>query len=133
MNAFKYFTKTDIMKYVKASGGLLSECSVRDLMLTKFDSAGIFPVHVLDEPQLKDLELVQVNKWYELGLQLGVEDTELEVIEKNNRGDLQACRKNMFRVWLRMTPTRSYQQLVEALVAMREETEADLFCKKYSK
>ena len=27
---FKYFTKIDIVKHVKLSGGLLSECSVRD-------------------------------------------------------------------------------------------------------
>ena len=31
MSAFKYFTKIDIVKPVKASGGLLSECSVSDL------------------------------------------------------------------------------------------------------
>ena len=30
MCAFKYFTKIDIVKLVKASGGLLSECSVGD-------------------------------------------------------------------------------------------------------
>ena len=37
-------------------------------------------------PQMKDLVLIKVNEWYELGLQLGVEDTELEEIEKNNWG-----------------------------------------------
>ena len=30
MSAFKDFAKIDIMKHVKASGGLLSECSVGD-------------------------------------------------------------------------------------------------------
>ena len=33
---------------------------------------------------MKDLILIKVTEWYELGLQLGVEDAELEEIEKNN-------------------------------------------------
>ena len=84
-------------------------------------------------PQLKDLVLVQTIEWYDLGLQLGIDDTELDVIEKNNRGDLRACRRNMFRAWLRITHSPSYQQLVEALMAVGEGKEADLLCKKYSK
>ena len=30
MSAFKYFAKIDIVKHVKASGGLLSECGIGD-------------------------------------------------------------------------------------------------------
>ena len=82
---------------------------------------------------MKDLVLIKVTEWYELGLQLGVEDAELEVIEKDNRGDLKACRRNMFRAWLRITPSPSYQQLVVALMAVGEAKEADLLHKKYSK
>ena len=82
---------------------------------------------------MKDLVLIKVTEWYELGLQLGVKDAELEVIEKNNRGDLKACQRNMFRAWLRNTPNPSYQQLSEALMAVGEAKEADLLCKKYSK
>ena len=84
-------------------------------------------------PQMKDLVLIKVTEWYELSLQLGVDDAELEEIEKNNRGDLRACRRNMFRAWLRITPTPSYQQLIEALTAVGEGKEADLLSKKYSK
>ena len=83
--------------------------------------------------QMKDIVIIKVTEWYELGLQLGVDDAELEEIEKNNRGDLRACRRNMFRAWLRITPTPSYQQLVEALTAVGEGKEADLLSKKYSK
>ena len=82
---------------------------------------------------MKDLVLIKVTEWYELGLQLGVEDAELEVIEKSNRGDFKACRRNMFRAWLRITPNPSYQQLVEALVAVGEAKAADFLCKKYGK
>ena len=102
-------------------------------MLTKFNSSGILPLPVLDEPQLKDLELVQVNKWYDLGQQLELKDTELEVIKRKNQGNLKACQREMFRVWLRMTPSPSYQQLVEALVTVGEVGEAEYLCKKYGK
>ena len=85
------------------------------------------------EPQMKDLVLIKVTEWYELGLQLGVKDAELEGIEKDNQRDLKSCRRNMFRAWLRITPNPSYQQLAEALMAVGEEREADLLCKKYSK
>ena len=98
-------------------------------MSTNLVQSGALPPHA--EPHLKDLVLVQVIRWYDLGLQLGVEDTELEVIKRNNPGDLETCRREMFRAWLRITPSPSYQQLVEALVTVREVREADRLCKKY--
>ena len=36
------------------------------------------------KPQMKYLILIKVTEWYKLGLQLGVDDVELEEIEKNN-------------------------------------------------
>ena len=84
-------------------------------------------------PKLKDLVLVRAVEWYDLGLQLGVENAELKVIQKNNLGDLRACRREMFEAWLRITPSPSYQQLVEALLEVGETTEADCLCKKYGK
>ena len=77
--------------------------------------------------------LVRAVEWYDLGLQLGVENAELKVIQKNNPGDLRACRREMFEAWLRITPCPSYQQLVEALLAVGETSEADHLCKKYGK
>ena len=82
---------------------------------------------------MKDLVLLKVTEWYELGLQLGIEDAKLEEIEKNNQGDLRACRRNMFRAWLKITPSPSYHQLVEALRVVGEGKEADLLCKRCSK
>ena len=58
---------------------------------------------------MKDLILSGMNC---MGLQLGVDDAELEVIEKNNRGDLRACQRNVFSTWLRITRSPSYQPLV---------------------
>ena len=85
------------------------------------------------KPQLKDLVLVRTTKWYNLGLQLGIEDTELDVIEENNPKDIDACKRKMFKTWLRITPSPSYQQLVEALQEVGEITEAGRLCKKYGK
>ena len=82
---------------------------------------------------MKDLVQIEVTKWYDLGLQLGVEDAKLEEIEKNNPGDLEACRSEMFMVWLEKTPSPSYQQLVEALVTVGEVGKAESLCKKYGK
>ena len=59
-----------------------------------------------------------------------MDDAELEEIEKNNHGDLRACQKNVFSAWLRITRSPSYQQLVEASMAVGEAKEADLLCKK---
>ena len=84
-------------------------------------------------PRLKDLVLIRAVEWYDLGLQLGVENAELKVIQKNNPGDLRACRREMFKAWLRINPSPSYQQLVEALQAVGEISEADYLCKKYGK
>ena len=85
------------------------------------------------KPELKDLVLVQTTKWYNLGLQLGIKDTELDVIDENNPKDIDACKRKMFQTWLRITPNPSYQQLVEALKTAREICEADHLCKKHGK
>ena len=83
------------------------------------------------KPQMKDLVLIKISDWHDLGLQLGVEDAELEVIQKNNPGDFKVCRRNMFREWLRITPCASYQQLVEALIAVGDVSQAALLSEKY--
>ena len=85
------------------------------------------------KPQLKDLVLVKTTAWYDLGLQLGIEDTDLDVIEENNPKDINTCKRKMFKAWLKITPNPSYQQLVEALQTVGEISEANHLCKKYSK
>ena len=85
----------------------------------------------LMKPQMKDLVLIKTVKWYNLGLQLGIEDTELDMIEQNNPKDIDACKRSMFKAWIRITPSPSYQQLVEALQTVGETSEAHRLCKKY--
>ena len=85
------------------------------------------------KPQLKDLVLLQTTKWYNLGLQLGIEDTELDMIEENNPKNIDVCKRKMFKTWLRITSSPSYQQLVESLQTVGEIREADRLSKKYGK
>ena len=59
-------------------------------------------------------------------------EDELDCIEKDNHGDVKTCRRLMFREWLKHT-NATYQQLVEALEAIGEETEAARLCKTFGK
>ena len=77
--------------------------------------------------------LIQTVEWYNIGLQLGVEDAELKVIQQNYLRDSEACKREMFNAWLKKTSSPSYQQLVEALWAVGENREANRLCKKYGK
>ena len=77
--------------------------------------------------------LIQTVKWYNLGLQLGVEDAELNVIQHNNPQDSEACKREMLSSWLKKASSPSYQQLIEALWELGENREANRLCKKYGK
>ena len=101
----------------------------------------VFTIHLpeliwslsLAEPQLKDLVLIQTVEWYNIGLQLGVEDAELKVIQQNHPRDSEACKREMFSAWLQKASSPSYQQVVEALRAVGENREADRLCMKHGK
>ena len=83
------------------------------------------------KPTLKELVKVNVNDWYDLGLQLDIEDNDLQTIERNRPQDREGCERDMFRTWLRMCPQASYRQLVQALVELGDVSEADRLCRKY--
>jgi len=85
------------------------------------------------QPQLKDLVTIKVIEWYDLGLQLDIDDHELDVIQKDHHGNVRACRREMFRTWLKSFPTANYQKLVQALLAIGENGEACRICKRYGK
>ena len=77
--------------------------------------------------------LIQTVEWYNIGLQLGVEDAELKMIQQNYPRDSEACKREMFSAWLKKASSPSYQELVEALWAVGESREANCLCKKYGK
>ena len=67
-------------------------------------------------PNLSELDnYVRTNKWYALGLQLGIEDKELEAIEKTRYGDIDQCRRAMFRIWLGTSTNPCRKELLIAL------------------
>ena len=67
-------------------------------------------------PNLLELDnYVRTNKWYTLGLQLGIEDNELEAIKIKCSGDIDECRRAMFRTWLGTTSNPCRKQLLNAL------------------
>ena len=55
------------------------------------------------------------TKWYEMGLQLGVDEKELEIIYHDNKDSKTACRM-MFTEWLNNVQSeKSWKILLEAL------------------
>ena len=68
--------------------------------------------------------------WYGVGLQLGIEETELDIIRKNS-SDAREQKREMFRAWLRQTEQPSYLQLARALFIAEETNLGRYVCKKY--
>jgi hypothetical protein len=67
-------------------------------------------------PKVLDLLLDVSSKWYELGLQLGVKEGDLRIIEHNcsHRGAL-TCLREMLSVWLKMIdPPPSWERLLSS-------------------
>ena len=55
-------------------------------------------------------------QWFNLGLALGVNETELSVIEENNRSKVEECFRSMLLKWLKMTnPHPAWEGLIAAL------------------
>ena len=90
-----------------------------------------FLVCAAPRPTLKDLVKVRVKNWYNLGLQLDIEDDDLDTIESNRPRDQEGCKRDMFKAWLRNCPQASYWQLVQAMVESGDVSEADCLCRKY--
>ena len=59
------------------------------------------------------LSLVSTSRWYELGLQLGLSDEQLEAIESEN--DRADYKRKMFKKWLASSGSPSWSDVVKAL------------------
>ena len=84
-------------------------------------------------PELKVLMDLQVSNWYRLGLSLGLNSYNLDVIKRNHPGDTESQMCKMFDRWLRTQPDASYQQLIKALRKVGDESVANFLSKKYGK
>ena len=84
------------------------------------------------EPTLRELsELPVVDCWYRLGIQLGVTEDNLDVIEQNYPRDAKMCRSKMFSTWLRSDSSAIYEKLIKALVLVGKQSLAGELCRKY--
>ena len=78
-----------------------------------------------ERPELKELEeRVRTAKWRALGIQLGLEDSALEGIEKQRANNVDDCRRTMFSTWLSTIPSQKCTRR-ELLDALRSSAVAD--------
>ena len=81
--------------------------------------------------QLADLiEHVTTPRWYDLGLALGVDDSKLQVIEQDTRGDGQTGLRRMFQKWLSSCKQPSWDNVIQALRKIGENRLAEI-CQKF--
>lgn len=75
---------------------------------------------------------LEVIDWYNVGLQLDLDDYALECIEKSHT-DFSTQKRKMFMLWLHSDPTPTYHTLARALFLAKEERMAIDTCTKYGK
>ena len=67
-------------------------------------------------PKVRALIHKACPKWYDLGLELGVEDVTLDIIKSNCHDDVETCFRKMLSEWLKMIdPQPSWERLIAAL------------------
>ena len=74
----------------------------------------------LDESSLKDVlaALKKVTKPYQLGLQLNIDSSELDTIEKDHLRDIDRQKTEVIKYWLRNSPDASWTTLANAVERM---------------
>ena len=100
-----------------------------DSVLTCYFHSGL----LAPNPELKDLMHLQVSDWKRLGLALKLNSFNLNIIEKDNKGDTREQTLKMFELWLKTQPDASYEQLIKALHEVGDETVASSLYMKYGK
>lgn len=86
----------------------------------------------MPKPKLQELVQLKVSNWYEVGLHLGVSDSDLEALQKSFP-DVRDCRREMYKTWLQITPEPTYAKLASAFFLAEEDRIAHHICKKYGK
>ena len=72
------------------------------------------------KPKLKDLYKLRISDWYGLGLELGLDYHELDVIKKNNPLDFNVQLREMFKMWLDHSEHPSWNEVVQSLEKSKE-------------
>ena len=89
--------------------------------------------HLYTEVSMRLLlnDLTCVRRTYELGLELGVPESDLDDIEVNYRFFVEDRRRETLRKWERIDERPSWSKLVRALVAINERRVARNIAEKY--
>ena len=106
-------------------------CLLSDLETTTAQQSSDFTEPSPPVPTLRELCELPANCWYGLGVQLGIPDHELDVIEQNYPRDAKMCQSKMFGVWLRNESAPTYEKMVKALVAVDRTSLAEVLCGKH--
>ena len=78
-------------------------------------------------------ELSAVSKWYQLGIRLGLQPSQLRQIEQEVPTDIERRKVEVVDLWLQSTPGASWRHIVTALREMGEMTTAERIELKYVK
>ena len=63
---------------------------------------------------------MKTTKWLKLGLKLGVEQFDLDVIENNRQLDAEGALAAVLKKWLEITEEPTWKAVVDALRAIKE-------------
>ena len=84
------------------------------------------------QPELKHLMRLEIADWYNVGLQLDLDNYDLYSIEKSHR-EFGTQRRKMFTLWLNSDPEPSYHKLARALFLAKENKIAMEICREHGK
>ena len=77
------------------------------------------------------VEHVTTTQWYKLGLALGMDDSVLQFIKGNTKGDVETGLMLMFQKWLSSCEQPSWDNVIQALRKIRENRLAAEICRKF--
>ena len=66
------------------------------------------------------IEHVTTSRWFDLGLFLGVDESTLQCIEQDTRGDCHTGLRRMFQEWLSNCEQPSWDSVIRALRKIKE-------------
>lgn len=72
------------------------------------------------------------SKWYEVGIYLGVDESELDKIEEDNPNNCGRCLLKMLKRWRKMAMPKTWLAVVQALKSIGEEKRAEETRAKYN-
>ena len=81
--------------------------------------ASYFATLGIDTPTPKDLYKhvtpYYAARWEDIGICLGIELPQLEIIKKNNPNDVSDCCKDLWKKWLSANPDATWEKLFTAI------------------